>query len=41
LGGFNSHLAKPKEPEATSLNPSSDLADFIDNLDDTLLLDLA
>jgi hypothetical protein len=41
LGGFNSHLAKSKEPKATSLTPSSDPADFIDNLDDTLLPDLA
>jgi hypothetical protein len=41
LGGFNSHLAKSKEPKATSLTPSSDLDDFIDNLDDMLFPDLA
>jgi hypothetical protein len=41
LGGFNSHLANSKEPEATSPTPSSDLDDFIDNHDDMLLSDLA
>jgi hypothetical protein len=40
-GGFNSHLANSKEPEAASSTPSSDLDDFIDNLDDMLLPDLA
>jgi hypothetical protein len=41
LGGFNSHLSNSKEPKATSSTPSSDLDDFIDNLDDMLLPDLA
>jgi hypothetical protein len=41
LGGFNSHLANSKEPEASSSTPSSDLDEFIDNLDDLLLPDLA
>jgi hypothetical protein len=41
LGGFNSHLANSKEPEATSSTRSSDLDDFIDNLNDMPLPDLA
>jgi hypothetical protein len=41
LGGFNSHLANSKEPEASSSISSSDLDDFIDNLDDMLLPNLA
>jgi hypothetical protein len=41
LGGFNSHLANFKEPEAPSSTPSNDLDEFIDNLDDLLLPDLA
>jgi hypothetical protein len=41
LGGFNSHLANYKEPEASSSISSRDLDDFIDNLDDMLLPDLA
>jgi hypothetical protein len=41
LGGFNSHLANSKEPEASSSTPSSNLHEFIDNLDDMLLPDLA
>jgi hypothetical protein len=41
LGGFNSHLANSKELEATSSTPSSNLDEFIDNLDDLLLPDLA
>jgi hypothetical protein len=40
-GGFNSHLANSKEPKASSSTPSSDLDDFVDNLDDVLLPDLA
>jgi hypothetical protein len=40
-GGFNSHLANSKEPEASSSTRSNDLDDFIDNLDDMLLPDLA
>jgi lantibiotic modifying enzyme len=41
LGGFNSHLANSKELEASSSTTSSDLDDFINNLDDMLLPDLA
>jgi hypothetical protein len=41
LGGFNSHLANSKEPKASSSTPSSNLDEFIDNLDDLLLPDLA
>jgi hypothetical protein len=41
LGGFNSHLANSKEPEASPSTSSSDLDDFIDNPDDMLLPDLA
>jgi hypothetical protein len=41
LGGFNSHLANSKESEASSSTSSSDLDDFIDNLDVSLLPDLA
>jgi hypothetical protein len=41
LGGFNSHLANSRELEASSSTPSSDLDEFIDNLDDLLLPDLA
>jgi hypothetical protein len=40
-GGFNSHLANSKESETSSSTPSSDLNDFIDNVDDMLLPDLA
>jgi hypothetical protein len=41
LGGFNSHLANSKESEASPSTQSSNLDDFIDNLDDMLLPDLA
>jgi hypothetical protein len=41
LGGFNSHLANSKQPEASPSTSSSDLDDFINNLDDMLLPDLA
>jgi hypothetical protein len=41
LGGFNSHLANSKEQETFSSTPSSDLDEFIDNLDDLLLPNLA
>jgi hypothetical protein len=41
LGGFNSHLANSKEPQAYSSTPSSDLDEFIDNLDNLLFPDLA
>jgi hypothetical protein len=41
LGSFNSHLANSKGLEASSSTPSSDLNEFIDNLDDLLHPDLA
>jgi hypothetical protein len=41
LGGFYSHLANSKESEASPSTSSSNLDDFIDNLDDMLLPDLA
>jgi hypothetical protein len=41
LGGFNSHLANSREPEASTSTRSSDLGEFIDNLDELLLPDLA
>jgi hypothetical protein len=41
LGGFNNHLANSREPEASSSTRSSNLDEFIDNLDELLLLDLA
>jgi hypothetical protein len=41
LGGFNSHLANPKELEASSSTSCSVLNDFINNFDDMLLPDLA
>jgi hypothetical protein len=40
LGGFNSHLANSNNSEVSSSTPSSDLDEFIDNLDDLLLPDL-
>jgi hypothetical protein len=40
-GGFNSHLANSRESEASSSTPTSDLEEFINNLDDLLLSDLA
>jgi hypothetical protein len=33
LGGFNSHLANSRKPEASSSTPSTDLDEFIDNLE--------
>jgi hypothetical protein len=41
LGGFNSHLANSREPEASSSTRSSDLKEFMDNLDELLFPDLA
>jgi hypothetical protein len=41
LGGFNNHLANLKEREASPSTSSSNLDDFIDNLDDMLFPDLA
>jgi hypothetical protein len=41
LGGFNSHLADPRKPEASTPTRCSDLGKFIDNLNESLLPDLA
>jgi hypothetical protein len=41
LGGFNSHLVNSRKPEASTSTRSSDLDEFIDNLDELLLPDLA
>jgi hypothetical protein len=41
LGGFKNHLANSKELEASSSSRSSDLDDFINNLDEMLLPDPA
>jgi hypothetical protein len=41
LGNFNSHLANSREPDASSSTRSSNLDEFIDNLDELLLPDLA
>jgi hypothetical protein len=41
LGGFNGHLDNSKELEASSSTSSSDLDEFIDNLNDLLFPDLA
>jgi hypothetical protein len=40
-GGFNSHLVNPRELEVPAATQRSDLDEFIDNLDEMLLLDLA
>jgi hypothetical protein len=40
LGGFNSHLVDSREPKASASTRSSDLDEFIDNLDELLLPDL-
>jgi hypothetical protein len=40
-GGFNSHLAETSKPEAPAATPCSDFDEFIDNLDEMLLPDLA
>jgi hypothetical protein len=40
-GGFNDHLADSREPETSAATERSDLEEFIDNLDETLLPDLA
>jgi hypothetical protein len=40
LGGFNSHLADSRKPEASTSTRSSDLNKFIDNLDESLFPDL-
>jgi hypothetical protein len=41
LGGFNSHLVDTREPEASTSTRSSNLDEFVDNLDKLLLPDLA
>jgi hypothetical protein len=41
LGGFNNYLVSSREPEASTPTRSSDLDEFIDNLDELLLPDLA
>jgi hypothetical protein len=41
LGGFNSHLAETSKLEALVATQCSDLDEFIDNLDEMLLPDLA
>jgi hypothetical protein len=40
LGGFNSHLATSRKPEASTPTRRSDLNEFIDNLNELLLPDL-
>jgi hypothetical protein len=41
LGGFNSHLVNSRKPEASTPTRHSDLDEFIDNLDELLLPNLA
>jgi lantibiotic modifying enzyme len=41
LGGFNNHLADSRKPEAFAATQCSDLDEFINNLDELLLPDLA
>jgi hypothetical protein len=41
LGGFNSHLVDSRKPEASAPTRCSNLNEFIDNLDELLLPDLA
>jgi hypothetical protein len=40
LGGFNSHLANSRKPEASTPTRHNDLDEFIDNINKLLLLDL-
>jgi hypothetical protein len=40
LGGFNSHLVDSREPETSASARSSDLNEFIDNLNELLLPNL-
>jgi hypothetical protein len=40
LGGFNSHLADSRKPEASTPTRRCDLDEFIDNLNELLLPDL-
>jgi hypothetical protein len=41
LGGFNSHIADSRKPEVSTPTRCSDLNEFINNLDELLLPDLA
>jgi hypothetical protein len=41
LGGFNSHLVDSRKPEPSTSTQSSNLKEFIDNLDELLLPGLA
>jgi hypothetical protein len=41
LGGFNSHLANSRKLEESTATRRSDLNEFVDNLDELLLPDLA
>jgi hypothetical protein len=41
LGGFNSHLVNPKESEVPAATQRNDLDEFVDNLEEMLLPDLA
>jgi hypothetical protein len=41
LGGFNSHLVDSRKPEASTSTQSSNLEEFVNNLDELLLPDLA
>jgi hypothetical protein len=41
LGGFNIHLANPREPEMPATTRCSDLDEFVRNLDEMLLPDIA
>jgi hypothetical protein len=41
LGGFHSHLVDSRKPEASTSTLFSDLDEFVDNLDELLLPDLA
>jgi hypothetical protein len=40
-GGFNSHLADSSKPEASAVARGSNLDEFVNNLDELLLPDLA
>jgi hypothetical protein len=40
FGGFNSHLVDSREPDASTSTQSSNLDEFIENLDELLLPDL-
>jgi hypothetical protein len=41
FGGFNSHLVDSRNPEGSTSTRNSDLNEFINNLDELLLPDLA